>query len=88
MSLTPYSDLFSRISSDDSFIQIVKFLIMSAPNQAQVQKPVETQAIDSTPSSIPADNLPAIVTDPTVGIILAFAVLVRAILGGSSSIQK
>ena len=57
---------------------------MSAPIQAQV----ETQAIDSTPSSIPADNLPAIVTDPTVGIILAFAVLVRAILGGSSSTQK
>ncbi|GBO54142.1 hypothetical protein APA_2090 [Pseudanabaena sp. lw0831] len=74
---------------------------MSAPNQAQVQKPVTTQAIAqldnapakqnaiaSTPSTTPADasnTIPAIANNPTVAIILAFAVLVRSILGSSSS---
>ncbi|PZO35414.1 MAG: hypothetical protein DCF19_23970 [Pseudanabaena frigida] len=74
---------------------------MSSSNQAQAQKQVTTQAIaqfdnapakqnaiESTPSVTPIDspnNLPAIANNPTVAVILAFAVLVRAILGSSSS---
>ncbi|MEE3716640.1 hypothetical protein V2H45_07780 [Tumidithrix elongata RA019] len=45
-------------------------------------------AIESTPSSTPVDasnTIPAIVNSPTVGAILAFAVLVRVILDRPSS---
>lgn len=53
--------------------------------QPQAQKQVTTQAIASTPSPTTTDNIPAIINNPTVGIILAFAVLVRAILGSPSA---
>jgi hypothetical protein len=65
-----------------------------------VQKQVSTQAIAqtysapankqtaiaSTPSTTPVDtsNTPEIVSNPTVSIILAFAVLVRVIISPSS----
>ena len=60
MSLTPYSDLLLRISRDDSFIQVLRFLIMSTPNQAQVQKQVTTQAIASTSTNPNLDITPLI----------------------------
>ncbi|PZV13821.1 MAG: hypothetical protein DCF20_14210 [Pseudanabaena sp.] len=43
-------------------------------------------AIESTPTSTPIDanTIPAIVSNPTVSIILAFAVLIRVIISPSS----
>jgi hypothetical protein len=70
---------------------------MSVPNQAQVQKQVTTQAIAqvnnapannnqtaiaTTPTPDASNTIPAIVSNPTVSIILAFAVLVRVIISG------
>jgi len=101
MSLTPYSDLFLRILSDDTYIQILRFSIMSVQNQKQVQNqiaqvdnaPVSNKqtAIASQPSATPVDasnTIPAIVNSPTVSIILAFAVLIRVILDRPSSKKK
>jgi hypothetical protein len=67
-------------------------------NQTQAQKQVTTQAIAqldnapakqtaiaSTPSTTPIDasnTIPEIVSNPTVSIILAFAVLVQVIISG------
>ncbi|MCL1490205.1 MAG: hypothetical protein M1G31_05515 [Pseudanabaena sp. Salubria-1] len=48
-------------------------------------------AIESTPTSIPIDasnTIPAIANNPTVSIILAFAVLVRVIVDRPSSRKK
>jgi hypothetical protein len=61
---------------------------MSAQNQVQNQKQVQTQAIASTPSTTPvnvSNDIPAIANNPNVAIILAFAVLIRAILGSSAN---
>ena len=49
--------------------------------------PAKQNAIASTPSTTPVDasnTIPAIVSNPTVSIILAFAVLVRVIISPSS----
>ena len=96
MSLTSYSDLLLRILSDDTFIQILRFLIMSVQNQKQVQTqivqvdnaPVNNKqtAIATTPSTTPVNvpnDIPAIANSNTVAIILAFAVLVRVICKGT-----
>jgi hypothetical protein len=61
---------------------------MSAQNQVQNQKQVQNQAIASTPSTTPvnvSNDIPAIANNPNVAIILAFAVLIRAILGSSAN---
>ncbi len=61
---------------------------MSSPNQAQVQKPVATQAIAQT-NTQPNSNPPAFVNDPTFWIIIALAFLFRVILSDRpSSNQK
>jgi hypothetical protein len=49
---------------------------------AQIQKQVQNQAIASTPPTTPVNvstDIPAIATNNTVAIILAFAVLIRVI---------
>jgi hypothetical protein len=75
---------------------------MSVPNQVQKQvttqaiaqldnAPAKQTAIESTPTSTPFDasnTIPAIVNNPTVSIILAFAVLVRVIVDRPSSRKK
>jgi hypothetical protein len=48
-------------------------------------------AIESTPSTTPIDasnTIPALINSPTVGAILAFAVLIRVILDRPSSDKK
>lgn len=62
-------------------------------NQATAQvdnPPVSNKqtAIASTPSTTPvnvSNDIPAIANNPNVAIILAFAVLIRAILGSSAN---
>jgi hypothetical protein len=88
MSLTPYSDLLLRISRDDSFIQVLRFLIMSAQNQAQVQKQVTTQAIAPTNNNPQPSTNAAFVNDPTFWIIIALAFLFRVILSDRPSSGK
>jgi len=60
---------------------------MSAPNQAQVQKQVTTQAIAQV-DNVPASANLAFVRDPIFWTILALAVLIRVILDRPSSEKK
>jgi len=58
---------------------------------SQNQKQVQNQAIASTPSTTlvnPSNDIPAIATNNTVAIILAFAVLIRVICDRPSSNKK
>jgi len=52
-----------------------------------VQNQVQTKSIESVPTTPPVDasnTIPSIINSPTVSVILAFAVLIRVIVGSSS----
>ena len=55
--------------------------------KTQIQTQTQVQSIESMPSATPVDasnTIPSIINSPTVSVILAFAVLIRVIVGSSS----
>ncbi|TYQ24365.1 hypothetical protein PseudUWO311_19535 [Pseudanabaena sp. UWO311] len=71
--------------------QVTTQAIAQVPQTNNAPTNNKQTAIESTPTSTPIDasnTIPAIVSNPTVSIILAFAVLVRVIVDRPSSRKK
>jgi hypothetical protein len=71
--------------------QVTTQAIAQVPQANNVPANNKQTAIESTPTSTPIDTsntIPAIANNPTVSIILAFAVLVRVIVDRPSSRKK